>query len=450
LVASVPATRLSSNQQNATSVSLLPPSTLDRLAGPAREAWSIDASPERQIDPASEKRYAYLAWNSVCAWLLPALEPGWANPDLYRALKYAQVTEGLEALERDALWTQYRSQDADVLVIGRWRCIAVMVAPGKPAEPFAACAGAQAVTPEPGETSWSAPPAEVRQALTALWDTYLTQKAATLAPTIERYYGFAAAKAKLSLGYLGGGTPSPDCLLFCDGQVVGILITKPPGIWHDYITYEFEPSPTQPPVTPLNRDLVLYEDTRLYRDMDDRWVSALDRATKRLVRLTSLGFPGAPVGTNVLFALPADGEVPASAWHTCELHFLAASLLEEARLTVGRALAAVDCPDGEGGRAPALRPEQRLPDMQAALSTWQQHASKETTPDQAVRAVTEALESSLTACATMVGAAASDRRVKAHAAADRARDLLTHAGDQLDNCLAIAGAKQVRSVYGAW
>ncbi len=427
-------------------LSLLSSPTLQRLVGAERNAWFVDASPERQTDPRTDERYWYLALHSVQDWTAPVLQPRWLPADLKDVLQYEALAEGLEALERDALWARYACEGAEALVVGRFRQIAVMIVPDHPPAPFEVCAQAQAVLDEAGQTPWPGAPADVRQALFSVWEQHVVQAAASAPPTMCSYFGLPAARARLRAGAMG----SVDCLLFCDGHAVGILITKPPGIWHDYITHQYEPTPREPPATPRNPDMVLYEDTCLYRDRNDRWVSDLRRASTRLVRLVSRGFPGAPAGTSILFALPTTDEtVPGSTWDNCESYFIAASLLKETGLAVARTQAHEGGPAGEDAASARRRDAQHLADVEAAVSAWHR-SSIASFGHQTSEPITEALEASLAACHSTVAAGDQAAEAEAAAALTRARQLIGQAQEHLSARLADSGATRVRGVYSDW
>jgi hypothetical protein len=86
-------------------------------------------------------------------------------------------------------------------------------------------------------------------------------------------------------------------------------------------------------VPPLNPEWVAYEDSRLYRDGDERWVSAPERAAHDVLRLIHLRAGlGHLAGAKSEYSVPVvDGTIPESTWRACEFDCLSRSTLTAAQ-----------------------------------------------------------------------------------------------------------------------
>ncbi|MGD8239627.1 MAG: hypothetical protein PVH68_13795, partial [Armatimonadota bacterium] len=131
---------------------------------------------------------------------------------------------------------------------------------------------------------------------------------------------------------LAGGS-SGQCLVFTDGHVVGVLLTKPEAIWRTDLALRYYPEPAPAQTPPLNPDWVICEDSRLYRDGDGHWLSSPDRATEVVARLVHVRAGlGRMAGHKSEYAVPVvDGAIPESTWRACEFDCLARSALTAAR-----------------------------------------------------------------------------------------------------------------------
>ncbi len=417
-------------------VAAVPP----QLEGP----WTVPVEAREALDPVSPALAEEIR-RSFYQYASPAINARWFHPRLDDMFEWREAAPGLEGLERDVLWAQYELDGARVSVFARFPSVALAVATPAIPEALRGPAGGLRTIGPAAPDPWPDAPASVADALWDLWGQFVI--APTEAePSPCRYGGLPALTARLP--DVAGETWWADCLLVCDGKEVGILLTKPPGVWRmSTAPHIAQPIPQEAEAAPLNPKSIVLQQTGLYRDALGRFVDKPEVAARGLIRVLSLGSDLLSAGATRLYGVPVDGRGwPDSVWRAVEFHALASAAVDGARSALGF------CAHGESADVA------REPSRSAYLAEWADRLPRqaEAWRTVVVPAEREADRDTVTAAQAATQQAVRAVLDEAPDAAERVREasrLVTLASDSLDDLLRQLSAtcsQYEQDLYSAW